>query len=104
MKFINSKTAKNYISEIYQPKEWGGLDDYELKFIPEKEQADDELLLLNNNNKPLLLQQNLNLTLENKKVIYFRKILQLKKSLRYVFYMTVNLIFFTCAIQIKILT
>jgi hypothetical protein len=44
MKFINSKTAKNYISESHQPKEWGnGLDDYELKFEPENYECNDNI-------------------------------------------------------------
>lgn len=66
MKFINSKSAKNYISESHQPKEWGGKDDYELKF--EQEQFDDEsgVLLKGNNNSPT--RANLNLPIENKKV------------------------------------
>lgn len=70
MKFINSKNVKNYISEMHQPREWGGLDDYEIKFVPEElenetPKIEDDELVNNNNNSS---RANLNLSMENKKV------------------------------------
>lgn len=49
MKFITSKNASTYISEAHQPKEWGGLDDYELKFVSEEQECSDETIKDNNN-------------------------------------------------------
>lgn len=69
MKFITSKTAKNYISEIHQPREWGGLDNYEIGFV--SEHMDNQ----NSNNGEFLNNKsssNVNLSLENKKVKYFK--------------------------------
>jgi hypothetical protein len=62
MKFINSKTVRQYISDENMPHEWGGLDNYELKFEPEvypAELMEKEADFENNNDE---IQENFNIT------------------------------------------
>ena len=62
MKFINSKTVRQYIDEENMPYEWGGSDNYELKFEPEAypaELMEKEEDFANNNDE---IQENFNIT------------------------------------------
>lgn len=50
MKFVNSKTAKNFVEPAHQPIEWGGSDNFELKFESEElDNGDEEGSHVNNN-------------------------------------------------------
>lgn len=45
MKFVNAKTAKNYIPEEHMPVGWsgsGGKDDWELVYLPESQDKPQE--------------------------------------------------------------
>jgi hypothetical protein len=71
MKFINSKTAKNYIPEEHMPVGWngsGGKDDWELIYLPEEDKPQENgKLAANENNNNDSSHANLNL-METKKV------------------------------------
>ena len=69
LKFINSKNASQYISQDCMPLEWGGLDEYELKFESEIDETSNDVTGNNND----LSQVNLNLA-EVKKVKNIRHV------------------------------
>ncbi|KAL7049544.1 hypothetical protein ACKWTF_003748 [Chironomus riparius] len=71
MKFINSKTVRQYIDDENMPYEWGGLDKYELKFEPEvcpAELMEKEEVFENNNDE---LQENFNITNVTVRKVHF---------------------------------
>lgn len=64
MKFITSKNVRQYIDDEHMPSEWGGLDNYELKFEHEKHSTESMENIANNNND----EAQVNLNLINRKV------------------------------------
>jgi hypothetical protein len=59
LRFVNSKSVRQYIDEDNIPKLWGGNDDYEFMFEPEIRTNDKSVKVSNNNEDE---QENLNLS------------------------------------------
>lgn len=57
---INNKTIREYIDEDNMLAPWGGKDEYEFKFIPEKRQREPSLLNHSNNNNNNYINHNNN--------------------------------------------